>query len=189
MLTLIVYITALCAGIALVGLSLVTFIRPGFQFWPPPNAESWQHRTFRGLFRVFFLGLVILSFLDVGSALQLSAEWRYVVGIPLSVVGFGLALYWTHLLGWRNAFGDARGLKTEDAYRWSRNPIYVVSIVGMIGLGIIVNSALVHSLLALWALLYVIAPFLEEPWLARQYGREFELYKAQVPRFFGFPTE
>jgi protein-S-isoprenylcysteine O-methyltransferase Ste14 len=90
-------------------------------------------------------------------------------------------------LGRSNAYGEAKGLKTEGWYRWSRNPIYVVSIVGMIGLALLANSFYVSCLLTFWAVTYLLAPFLEEPWLAQQYGKEFLDYKAKVPRFIGTP--
>ncbi len=181
MLTFSVYAVALGAGFAIVGLSLATLAKPRFRFWPPPSPESWQHTSFRWLFRLFFLGLVALSFVEMDNP----AAWRYVVGMPLLVIGFGLALYWTNFLGWRNAFGEACGLKIDGAYGWSRNPIYVVSIIGMIGWGVIVSSWWVISLLLLWAMFYVVAPFLEEPWLEQQYGNDFLLYRSRVPRFFG----
>lgn len=167
-------------------LSLIGFFSSRFQFWPPPSADSWQYLTFRSLFRVLVLGLVILSFIDFGSAAQQPSTWRYVVGIPLAALGFGAAIYLTGFLGWRNAFGEARGLKTDGVYRWSRNPIYVVSWFGLIGVGITVASWFVNSLLLLWALFYLIAPFLEEPWLEREYGAEYLAYKKRVPRFLVF---
>ena len=40
-----------------------------------------------------------------------------------------------------------------------------------------VASWSVISLLVLWALFYVIAPNLEEPWLEQQYGEAFTSYK------------
>ena len=68
---------------------------------------------------------------------------------------------------------------------WSRNPVYVVSIAGLIGLGLTIHSGLVYTLLAVWGLFYIIAPFLEESWLEEQYGKEFLSYKVRVPRFVG----
>tara|TARA_R110002049_G_scaffold22388_7_gene80197 strand:- start:61 stop:636 length:576 start_codon:yes stop_codon:yes gene_type:complete len=178
-----VYIVTVSAGVAFVGLSLATLVRSRVQFWPPPSADSWQHKTFRALFRVYFVGLVALTVMtfnaDATSALQ------YAIGVPLLVVGFGLAVYLPGFLGWRNAFGEATGLKTDGAYRWSRNPIYVASIVGMFGWGIVVLDGWVTSLLALWALFYVVAPFLEEPCLEQEYGRAYLGYKHKVARFVG----
>lgn len=180
----VVYVFSATALLSIAGLSLFAFLRPGVEFWPPPNADGWQHRSFRVLFRVFFIGLLFLSFVDFGGAR--SVDWRYLVGIPLLLVGFGLALYWTNYLGWRNAFGEAQGLKTEGIYQWSRNPIYVVSMIGMLGWGLVVGSWMVNSLLVTWGLLYIAAPFVEEPWLEKKFGKEYEDYKSLVPRYFGF---
>ena len=102
----VVFILSAAALFTIAGLSLFAFLRPGVGFWPPPNADGWQHGTFRMLFRVFFVGLVIRSRLWISAEADPLAG-QYVVGIPLLLVGFGLALYWTNFLGWRNAFGEA----------------------------------------------------------------------------------
>jgi len=161
-------------------LSIGKFFVKGFEFWPPPSPDSWQHSVFRWLFRVFFVTLIVLSVLDF----QSDSVWRYLIGAVLFLVGFGLAVRWTGFLGWRDAFGDPNKLKSTGPFAWSRNPIYVVSIVGMVGWGIAIGSTYVSVLLAAWAALYIAAPFLEEPWLARQFGHEFEEYKDKVPRYF-----
>lgn len=44
---------------------------------------------------------------------------------------------------------------------------------------------LVNGVLQLWALMYVIAPFMEEPWLVQKYGKQYLVYKSRVPRFIG----
>lgn len=180
MLFTVVYVITLIAGVSLGGLQLATLLRPELQFWPPPRVGGWQKRVFRVLFRVFFLGTVIVSALSFDVEL---ARWRLVVGSPLLLLGFGLALKWTDYLGWRNAFGAAEGLKTEGIYRWSRNPIYVASIVGMLGWALILDSRWVNSLLLLWAASYILAPYLEERWLEHTYGDAFISYKSSVPRF------
>jgi protein-S-isoprenylcysteine O-methyltransferase Ste14 len=73
---------------------------------------------------VFVAGLVVLSVMAFSAT---TSAWRFVIGLALLIVGFGLAFRWTSFLGWKNAFGDAQGLKTEGIYRWSRHPIYVFS--------------------------------------------------------------
>ncbi len=123
--------------------------------------------------------------MDFNSAID--ASWRYIVGIPLIVIGFGMAILWSSQLGWSNAYGAAKGLKIDGIFRWSRNPIYVVSIIAMVGWALTVGAWSVSTLLAVWALLYLGAPFLGEPWLEKQYGEEFVSYKDRVPRFVGFP--
>lgn len=177
-----IFIIAIVADLGILVLSVISLASNKLQFWPPPSTNSWQYYTFWNLFRAMLLGVVVLSILDFNED---SLPWRHYVGIPLAIAGFGLALYITFYLGWKNAHGEKEGLITDGFYRWSRNPIYVVSIAGMAGVGLSVHSSMVSLLLTIWALWYIIAPFLEEPWLEEQYGEEFELYKARVPRFIG----
>ena len=182
-LTLSLFTLSLSALLLIIGLSIAAKLKPGEQFWPPPNTTGWQHRTFRWLFRGFFLGLVGLSYLEFAPVTFPS--WRLLVGIPLWLIGFGLALKWTGFLGWRNAFGDTEGLTTDGIFKWSRNPIYVVSMIGMVGWAMTVNAWPVTALVLIWALLYLTAPLLEEPWLEEQYGDAFITYRQSTPRFIG----
>jgi len=175
-----VFAVGLVAVIAITTLSMLKFIKNDFEFWPPPSSTSWQHSVFRWLFRVFFFCLIGLTIVDFHAG----SMWRYVLGGLSFVVGFGFALRWTGFLGWRDAFGEANGLKTQGPFRWSRNPIYLVSIVGMVGWAVAVNSSYLSILLGIWALLYMGAPFLEEPWLEREFGDDFRRYIEKAPRYF-----
>ena len=181
----IIFSIALIADVGILVLSLFSLVNEEFQFWPPPKRNSWQYYVFWGLFRVMVLGVIILSVLDFNGLNGSDSTWRYYVSIPVAVAGFGFAFYITFYLGWKNAHGEKVGLVTDGFYKWSRNPVYVVSIVGLIGLGVSIHSVLVYVLLAIWSLFYFIAPFLEEPWMEKQYGQEFLAYKARVPRFIG----
>jgi len=170
-------------GLGSIGAVTILSIAPrfvdGFEFWPPPSTESWQHRVFRILFRTFFICLIVLSYLEF----EPLDAWRYVVGGGLLVVGFGLALLWTGYLGWNNAFGDDAGLKTKGPFSLSRNPIYMASMVGMFGWACLANSLFVNTLLSVWAVLYLAAPFVEEPWMRSRYGKQFTEYTGTVPRY------
>ncbi len=177
------YAIALSSALSIAGLSIAGLLRSGFEFWPPPSTPSWQGMTLVWLFRIFIVCLSLLSFMDFNNAI--GASWRFVVGIPLMVIGFGLASLWTSQLGWRNAHGAAKGLKTDGIFRWSRNPVYVVSIIAMFGWALTVSAWSVSTLLAVWALLYIGAPYIEEPWLEKQYGEAFVSYKNRVPRYVG----
>jgi protein-S-isoprenylcysteine O-methyltransferase Ste14 len=161
-------------------------LAPKIRFWPPPGVDTWQYRVFWTLFRILVLGIVLLSVLDYHGSGAVGGL-RFSIGVLFVLVGFGAAFYATFYLGWRNAHGQAEGLKTDGWYHWSRNPVYVVSIVGIIGIGLLVNSSHVTCLLSLWALTYLVAPFLEEPWLENEYGKAFLDYKEKVPRFIGIP--
>jgi len=183
MIVLIIFGIALVATTLLAILLLATLLSESVQVWPPPNVESWQYRIFWTLFRVMIIGIILLSVLDFNSMLMFQSKWRYFVGIPLALLGFGLATHISFALGWKNAHGEQEGLKTDGWYRISRNPVYVVSIIGMAGLGLTVNSGYVYVLLLLWGLFYLVAPVLEEPWLEEAYGESYLKYKSQTPRF------
>lgn len=164
-------------------LSAIAALTGKFKFFPPPSKEGWQHRTFMALFRLFLYPLVALSLLFFEIAPANIAPLQYGGGSLLLVTGFALAFWITFRMGWRNAFGAKYGLKTQGWFRISRNPVYVATWIGMIGWGLLANSALVWVLLALWAIMYLLAPIFEEPWLEQQYGQKYLDYKRQTRRF------
>jgi protein-S-isoprenylcysteine O-methyltransferase Ste14 len=167
--------------------SLSALVIEEFEFFPPPSKDSWQYRVFWVLFRIMFIGLLILSFHGFSPQPLFDNLVRYLVWLPLLILGFGIATYLSAKLGWANAHGEKDGLIVSGLYRWSRNPIYVASIVGIIGWSLFVNSCYVSTILALWAFMYFLAPFVEEPWLERSYGEDFLAYKGNSSRFFGLP--
>ncbi len=174
-----VFSIGLAALISIVVLILWQFVNDDFQFWPPPSPHSWQKKGFRVLFRIFFVSLIVLTYLDFNTGFT----WQYLVGGILSIAGFGFAVHWTGYLGWRDSFGEPTELKTSGPFAWSRNPVYLVSIVGMIGWALFINSLLLTILLGFWATLYLAAPFVEEPWLEREFGEEYQNYKNRTPRY------
>lgn len=150
------------------------------RYWPPEHTATWQHVSFRALFRLGLYPLVALSAL---LAREGALVWP-ALGLPLVVIGFGGAFLFTGKLGWRQAFGKAEGLVTTGPYAISRNPVYVATWLGLVGWALCLPQAAVLLPLGLWALLYLIAPFLEEPWLKEQFGADFDAYMARTPRFF-----
>lgn len=183
---LLIFIVSISSISLILAFSLFSLISKNFEFFPPPSKHSWQYRVFWLLFRLMFAGLVVLSFNSFNTLSSIvSISWlRYLLGLPLLILGFGVAIYLSIKLGWENAHGEKKGLVVTGWYHWSRNPIYVASFVGMFGWGLFVNSGYVYVILFLWAFLYILAPFFEEPWLQKRYGDDFIMYKSQVPRFF-----
>jgi len=182
---LLIFIVSIFSIISILAFSLFSFISSNFEFFPPPSKNSWQYRIFWLFFRLMFLGLVVLSFSSFNTLSGIATWLRFSLGLPLLILGFGVATYLSIKLGWENAHGEEKGLVVTGWYRWSRNPIYVASFIGMFGWGLFVNSGYVYVILSLWAFLYVLAPFFEEPWLQKRYGDDFIMYKSQVPRFVG----
>ncbi len=168
----------------LLTLSLAGLLVDRLRFWPPPKRKSWQYRTFWVLFRIFIVCLVTLCIVDFNrnGSPPVSVS---ILGWTIFAMGFGLASFITGRLGWENAHGEAVDLRTSGWFSVSRNPIYVASIFGMIGLSLAINSTRVSFLLLCWALMYVLAPFAEEPWLLKQYGKAYRDYCNSVPRFLG----
>ncbi|HRW03510.1 MAG TPA: methyltransferase [Caldilineaceae bacterium] len=183
MMTFVFALSITAAGIILC-LSVISLFARDLQFWPPPDESSWQSNLFWSLFRLMFGSLMVLCVLDY-AGIDAVPLFQTILGTFMAVAGFGSAFALTYDLGWGNAHGSTEGLKTDGWYRWSRNPIYIVTIVGMIGLGVAINSRLVNFVLVIWAAFYILAPFLEEPWLEKHYGDSFRAYKQTVPRFLG----
>lgn len=180
MLPYVLFVLSASSSAAILGLSLVKKLR----FWPPPGKRTWQHRTMLVLFRTFLYPLVVLTLVEFESMGGQRAAIQYGLGGVLFISGFGLAIAITLDMGWRNAFGEKKGLRTTGWFAWSRNPIYVVTWIGLIGWGMIASNYLVSILLVIWAVLYLLAPLKEEPWLEQQYGSEYLAYKRRVRRFF-----
>lgn len=174
---------SLNGAMAIFGLSALAALRPDFQFFPPPSKKSWQHWTFLALFRLYLYPLIALTVL-VFSPPEGSHAWaQYGVGGLLLLIGFGMAIRITLYMGWRNAFGEKLGLMTTGWFARSRNPIYVFTWLGIIGWAMLANSWLVTLLLSAWAIMYLFAPYFEEPWLEAEYGDKYFKYKKSVRRF------
>ena len=174
---------SLTGAMAIFGLSALAAIRSDFQFFPPPSKQSWQHWTFLFLFRLYLYPLIALTVL-LFSPLRGTHAWaQYGIGGACLLIGFAMAIRITLYMGWRNAFGEKLGLMTTGWFAWSRNPIYVFTRLGIIGWAMLANSWLVTLLLSAWVIMYLFAPYFEEPWLEAEYGEDYQKYKRSVRRF------
>jgi len=174
---------SLSGATAIFALSALTILRRDFQFFPPPSKQSLQHTAFLALFRLYLYPLIALTALTFQPIEGARAWTQYAAGGLFLLVGFGFAIRITLQMGWRNAFGEKLGLMTSGWFAWSRNPIYVFTWLGMLGWAMIANHALVALLLSAWAIMYLVAPLFEEPWLEAEYGDDYLKYKQAVRRF------
>ncbi|MDE0081556.1 MAG: hypothetical protein OXT72_02775 [Gammaproteobacteria bacterium] len=157
-------------------------IRPERRIWPPPGRHSWQYvLTWTcTVAAAAFSGALI--FLDWNSWV-FPGGLRFLVGVPIVLLGGLLALWGVATIGWTNSSGVRDGFVPAGPYRFTRNPQYVGDAVLLLGLGIVANSALLWVAHALAALCFIISPLSEEVWLAEQYGDEYERYRRATPRF------
>jgi len=174
---------SITGAIAIFGLSAISALRTDFQFFPPPSKQSWQHRAFLALFRLYLYPLIGLTVMLFQPLEGTRALVQYGVGGVLLLIGFGMAVRITLYMGWRNAFGEKLGLMTTGWFALSRNPIYVFTWLGMIGWAMLANSWMITFLLGAWAIMYLVAPYFEEPWLEAEYGDDYLKYKRTVRRF------
>ena len=107
---------------------------------------------------------------------------RFLLGIPLALLGGLLAIWGIATIGWKNS-RLREGFAASGPYRFTRNPQYLGDNVLFLGLSIIANSQLLWVTHALLALVFIITPLSEEVWLKEQYGEEYERYRRESPRF------
>ncbi len=177
-----IFAFGLTAGLILDLLLLRTLLAPPFRIWPTPAPGSWQSLTFWGLFRGGMVATFLVAVLDWNSTPLL--DWtRFIVGIPLGLTGLAITVCGYFNLGLGNTYCGADGLVTGGLYRFSRNPQYAASIMGLIGLSIGANSVLTIIMSTVMTGAYVMMAVVEEDWLKRRYGAPYRDYCQRTSRF------
>jgi steroid 5-alpha reductase family enzyme len=179
----IVFAVGLAVGLTLNFLLLCTLLAPPFRIWPTPEPGSWQSLTFWGLFRGGMVLTFVVAILDWNSAGLIDLS-RLIIGLPLFLVGFGITVFAYFNLGLGNTYCGADGLVSHGLYRFSRNPQYASSIMGLIGTVIIADSWLTVPLAFLMSCAYVLMALTEEAWLDLHYGATYQEYRQRTARFF-----
>ena len=156
---------------------------PDRRIWPPPHRYSWQHvLSWTCFFAVCGLNTALL-FLDWNSWM-FGSDLRFVIGIPVTLLGGFLAAWGVAALGMMNSSGLKGGFVASGPYRFTRNPQYLGDIIFFVGVSIIANSLLLWITHALLILVFVVAPLIEERWLEDQYGQAYREYRRAIPRFW-----
>ncbi len=76
-------------------------------------------------------------------------------------------------------------LVTSGPYRFSRNPMYLGVITILLGWWLLWDSrTLLIYALAVMCAVNLRVRLAEEPWAARDFGSEWDAYRARVPRWF-----
>jgi protein-S-isoprenylcysteine O-methyltransferase Ste14 len=180
--TALIFACGAVAGLLLDTLLLRTLLVSGFRIWPTPEPGSWQSLTFWGLFRGGMVATFAVAVLDWNSAPLL--DWtRLIVAVPLGLVGLVITVCGYFNLGLGNTYCGTNGLVTGGLYRFSRNPQYTASIVGLIGLSLGANSIPTIILSAIMIGAYVLMALVEEDWLKQCYGAPYRDYCRETARF------
>jgi protein-S-isoprenylcysteine O-methyltransferase Ste14 len=178
----IIFIITLAAEALTTVAVVFSILFPEQRIWPPNERNAWGKLAMLILFNLTAVGVILLGILDWGS--YIIPTWMQIaIGLPLWLTGNFLAVWAVTALGLARTSGKANMLIRRGPYRFSRNPQYLGFMLGLVGWALLANSALtiVNALAALPALIFV--PFAEEPWLQVRYGKEYETYYREVPRF------
>jgi protein-S-isoprenylcysteine O-methyltransferase Ste14 len=98
-------------------------------------------------------------------------------------VGATFFLWAFNTLSFATSVGLKEKLITEGPYRYSRNPQYIEIIIFFTGTIILFNSFYALVTGTIGNIIFLLTPFIEEPWLRRQYKKEYYDYYKKVPRF------
>lgn len=145
----------------------------------------FRHRN--AAFPIVLLALLVLS------PPRPLRNWRIdrlvdALGIAMVIFGHALRALVVGLAyirrGGKGGKVHADTLVVDGVFAHSRNPLYVGNILVLLGIMVVANSPLLTFVGApFFAFAYASIVFAEENYLGRKFGREYEQYKRNVPRF------
>ena len=152
---------------------------------PEPKVEysSVSSKTERNACSAYHILVFIIIIYSVFLPLKLGMAWFY-VGLIIYLVG--LVTYIIVMVNFATTPLE-RELIDKGIYRYSRHPMYVASLIMLVGIGIASASWLVLLLTVLYLIFTVIAVPAEERFLLQQYGEAYREYMNRTPRWIGIP--
>jgi protein-S-isoprenylcysteine O-methyltransferase Ste14 len=181
----IVFWCVLAGAVVYDTLLVLSIAKPHLRFWPPPPSPSWRHNVTRvagPLGPLSLAGILGLGALDWNTGFW--PHWSSVpIGGFLFLSGGAFALWGFFGLGLTASQGLGGPLRARGAYRYSRNPQYVGTVIGFFGYALACNSTLALAALVVWSPWYLLAPFAEEPWCRDHLGPAYEQYATHVRRY------
>ena len=178
------FLTALLFELIYILLFILTIRLPGFRFWPPPSARSWQFFSAWLMASIVAVNFFFLGLLDFDSAFLPDLKTRFPVAVILFITGLGFGAWAGSVFGFRAVLGLGNRLVTGGPYRYTRNPQYIGDCLLALSYMILTNSWMAGIIGILGVILNLMAPLTEESWLAERFGASYLEYKRRVPRFF-----
>lgn len=120
---------------------------------------------------------------------QLGADALVTLGAGISIIGTGIVIVAQIQMGraWRVGVraGDAPLFVSHGLFRYSRNPIFVGMI--LTGLGVCLSAGAWWAWVALAVFIIACAAqvTIEETHLAAHFGKDYQDFRREVPRWFG----
>jgi len=152
--------------------------------WPPPEKNSWQFLYVWTLYTIGALGVSAIGILDWGS-LGLRHLSVTLIGAGVLLIAVPLGEWGVRTLNVHQTLGLKGTMLTKGPYRYTRNPQYVAEILIYIGVVLVTKSLMALIIGMIMMSWFFMAPFAEEPWLVKQFGKQYEEYRKNVPRFLG----
>jgi protein-S-isoprenylcysteine O-methyltransferase Ste14 len=156
------------------------------------SAHDFIGRVFKILFATIVIVVLVYSFWPSGyqyfvPIAWLERSWLIWSGLALLL----LSLIWTVLAqaqmgeSWRIGIDEEHRtpLVTSGVFGWSRNPIFVGMKITLLGLFLIIPNALTLLAFVMGVVLIQIQVRLEEDFLVKNHGVEYEQYRRQVRRW------
>ena len=116
-------IDTICLYILLAGV-IWSVASPTRRIWPPPKKKSWQFIITWVLFYMVFGLNALLIFIDWDRWILLSPD-RFLIAIPLIILGTMLFYWGVHTLGTKNTSGIKDEFITQGPYRYTRNNSWI----------------------------------------------------------------
>ena len=182
MLEFIIFILIVIAEI-LLGLALLkSLIDVPHRIWPPPKRKSWQFYYIWVLTYTSIFGLLALGLLDWNTFIFKNIFW-FIFGGILLIGGLFVLTWGVQTLSLYVSYGQKGELITEGPYKFSRNPQYLGINIAISGYVCLTNSVLTLITGVVGIFLFFLTPFVEEPWLRKEFGSKYYEYCTKVRRF------
>ena len=175
------YLDSLILIIMLFGVTW-SIAKPGKRIWPPASKRSWQYQI-TWLFFYLVIGLNTLLIIFDWNTWRYSHPVRFILAIPVIIIGALLFFWGIQTLGTKNTSGVNSGFIQNGPYQFTRNPQYLGDMVMFLGLSIMTNSQYLWITHALLILVFTLTPLAEENWLEEEYGEDYLQYKNKTARY------